>query len=261
MKTLVHGLLVTSAMTLLALQVNARADQNITIDFEGLSDGPEFALKHELHGVTFENVVVMTPATVRTSTGHDLTAATSGRSAASTFGAKMRFSAPVVQIKMAVSPSFVSVNLHNERGYHTAHLKAYARDGSLLASAETSVTAAVTEPEHIRNVTPSIIGVSSPLPIAYATIDFDDPWQADGHRLLFDDLTLTVVEQVGLMSPTLQIRRSLGNPIMLLIWDYSGELQRSVDLKTWEPVPRAPRGYSISFDTRSAERVFYRVIR
>jgi hypothetical protein len=137
------------------------AAEQITIDFEGLSNAPEFVLTNQISGVAFENVIVMTPATVRSSSGVDLSAATSGKSAASTFGAKIRFIRPVVKVSTTVSPSFVSVNARKESAYFTAYLKAYSQDGQIIASALAPVIGAVAEPEHIRNVAPSALSISS----------------------------------------------------------------------------------------------------
>ena len=244
----------------LSSERDVQASEQITVDFEGLSNSGEFVLTNQVSGVIFENVVVMTPATVRCSVGGDLSAATSGSSAASSFGAKVRFKRPVVGVSMNVSSSFVTVPVNKVAGYFTAYLKAYDQGNKLITSATAPVISRVAEPEHIRNVAPAAISVSASIPISYVTIDFDEPWSSDGRRLLFDDLVMTVVEQVPPVRPTLQIERRSKERIVVS-WNFpSSQLEQSTNLISWETIPTQIPG-SYDFYMTSTSGVFFRVRR
>ena len=63
----------------LAISPSLLASEILTIDFEDLSDSAQHTLTNQIQGLVFEDVTVMTPATVRSSTDGDLSAAVSGR--------------------------------------------------------------------------------------------------------------------------------------------------------------------------------------
>src|SRR5947207_2632631 len=77
-----------------------RASEKVVIDFEGLSNEPGNGqqLTDQITNVVFENVSVVTPATIGSSSAGTLSAATSGRSAAFSAGARILFRRPVVQV-------------------------------------------------------------------------------------------------------------------------------------------------------------------
>jgi hypothetical protein len=155
------------------------------------------------------------------------------------------------------------VPLTREASYHTAYLSAYAAGGTLIATATAPVIASISEPEHLQNFRPSTVAVSSSIPIQFVTLDFDDPFLDDGSRLLFDDLTLTVAEQVPLARPTLGIE-SLDPGRVVVSYDTpTARLQQTgnLDKGPWQSTPRPVQAGYVVIDPRTNSSMFFRALR
>lgn len=234
--------------------------EQVGIDFEGLSNQSELKLTNQIPGIVFEHVTVMSPAHTRSSTGSNILAATSGVCAASTFGARLRFHQPVVQVRMSVIRSFITVPVRQQTAYSMAYLVAYDQTGHRLNSSATPILTAVAEPEFVDYIRPAIIAISASVPIAWLTVDLDDPWSADGSRFLFDDLTLTVAPIKPWIQPSLKIERF--NQRVFVSWDFaSAQLQQTTNLGfgAWLTVPTALGFYEV--DQTKSEAMLFRVVR
>ncbi len=234
-----------------------RATEKVTITFDDLKvqSGYLIPTNTALQRVYFEGVWIEIPAIVNTSQG-PLNLATSGRAMASTTGAKMRFSMPVFQVTMNVAPPVLFADPHHkERAFLTAFLKAYTEHGDPITTATTGVITATVDENEILNFTPSIISVSSATPIAYATLDFDDPWRADGMRLMFDDLTLTIAASTK--PPALTIETGDGR--ITVQRNAPGNVQSSINLRNWDSFSESEDG-ALTLDSRTDEMRFFRLL-
>jgi hypothetical protein len=233
-----------------------RATEKVTITFDDLKvqSGYLIPTNTALQRVYFEGVWIEIPAIINTFQG-PLNVATSGRAMASTTGAKMRFSMPVFQITMNVAPPILFADPHKERGFLTAFLKAYTERGDLITTATTGVITATSDENEILNFTPTIISVSSATPIASATLDFDDPWRADGTRLMFDDLTLTIAASTK--PPALTIQADDGR--VTVRRNALGNVQKSPDLRNWHSFSESGEG-PLTLDPQTDEMMFFRLL-
>jgi hypothetical protein len=255
--SLAVGLVFLGAALTSALHGPARAAETMVVDFEA---GP--AALTQIPGISYENVQVVSPARIASSSGPDMSAATSGRWAALTLGARIHFSLPVIKVQMSVSPSFINVPRSMESAYFTAYLLAYKADGTLVAHSETPVISAVPLPEAVTNFTPSTISVSSATPISSITLDFDNPAAIDGSVFFFDDLVLTLGKPITLVRPVLQIQKT-GDRTAHVYWGpYFCELQWTTNLAEgdWQTISNTP-SFGAFVDTREAASMFFRVRR
>jgi hypothetical protein len=227
------------------------------LDFESPSTGLKFP------GVAFESVEVLR-GEVGSSTGMKLRTAPSGTNSAFSSGAKLVFSIPVVRATMLVSPPFISVSPRRVDRYHTVRLSAYGDDGQLLTTASAPTPSGAAEPEFLANFSPTLISIGANVPIAQLTIDVGEagePFTTDGATFFFDDLTLTLQEQVPLVGPTLHIERR-GAKGIWVSWDIpSTQLEQSPDLSApiWQPVPVA--GHGVLLDATTNASMFFRAVR
>lgn len=244
----------------------AHAAQTETINFDGLSSQPMFPLTNQIPGVFFDGVQVLTPATIGDSPGIPLSAATSGQSAAFSSGARIFFSNPVVKVQTTVSPSFITVGFAMEPGWLTLLLTAYKHDGTVLTRSQGQIIYAAARYEDLTNFTPTTLSLSSPTPMAYITLSWTDPFNYGGATFFFDDLMLTIGENVPAVHPTISIR-PLGDGLLSLNWGYPNcILQWTTNLATgpWQSIDKTTNalGGVVSItDPPEARSKFYRVLR
>jgi hypothetical protein len=235
----------------------ALASETVVLDFESPSSGLNFP------GVAFEDVAVRS-GEVGSSPGLIFRTAPAGTNAAFSAGAKISFSIPVIKATMLVSSSFISVPLIGVNIYLPVRLCAYGSTGELLTTATGPVLLAVAEPELLHNFTPTLISIAADVPIAQLTIDLGeagDPFDHNGTTFFFDDLTLTVQEQLPARAPTLHIERRAAGKVFVS-WDISSaELQQSADLSAsaWQRL--APWGSYVLVDTTTNTAMFFRAVR
>jgi hypothetical protein len=248
--------------TVLLLVWKAPAAETVVVDFEGLSSSPSFVLTDQIPGIVFDDVTVLTPATISSSPGIELSAATSGKSAAFTFGTLIHFNRPVTRVQMSVSPSFITVPLAMVSYDSSAYLVAYRQDGTVLTRSQTQIIEAVARQEDVTNFTPGTISVSSATPISYVSIDLDDPFSPAGASFFFDDLMLTIGQQLPPTRPTIRAE-PWGNGQVLLSWGFfNSELQWTTNIAAgqWETIATTnTQAYFI--DATKAKSMFFRVNR
>jgi hypothetical protein len=210
----------------------AAGAQTTAIDFDGLSSSMDLLLTNQVPGLYFDGVQVVTPATIGNSPGIPMSAATSGSSAAFSSGAKIYFSNSVVKVEVTVSPSFITVPLVMQAAWETAYLIAYKADGTVLTRSQTQIIGAVGKDEDVTNFTPSVLSVSSTTPIAYITLDLDDPFNYSGNTFFFDALILTIAAPAVATRPTIQVAPGLYGTVDLG-WGFSNcDLQWTTNLAT-----------------------------
>jgi hypothetical protein len=244
---------------------NSQAEE-IAVDFEGLSNAPEFKLTNQIPGIVFdgpiEGVTVVTPATIDSSPGISLPAVTSGKSAVLSWGARIRFSVPVVKVAMSLSPSRINLPLSMKASYGTAYLSGYRQDGTLLVRSETPLILAVARQEDLTNYTPSTISISAVTPISYVTIDLDDPFNFGGTAFFFDDLVLTLGKPVQSVHPTMYIERAVDGKAGINWGFFNCELQWTTNLASgeWQTI-EATNARGLFIDTRDSAARYFRVKR
>ena len=161
------------------------------VDFENIFDEAEASLTDEIRGLRFDGVHVFTPAPVRNSASLPLSAATSGASAASTFGALIEFSKPVIAVSARFSPSFLAIN--GTFSARLLYIVGYDAQGRRVAEAFGGVLTSVPDRETAESFVPSLVELRSEVPLAAVTIDFSLDYDNSGPRFLFDDLTFTTI--------------------------------------------------------------------
>jgi hypothetical protein len=249
-------------MLLFALVRIVAAAETELIDFDVLSGSPDFQLTDQIPGILFDSIEVITPATIGNSPGIPLSAATSGSSAAFSFGAKIYFSNSVIRVQMTLSPSFITVPLSMETYWETAYLTAYKRDGTVLSQSQAQIIAAVAKNEDVTNFTPSVISVSSSTPIAYVSIDLDDPFSYSGTSFFFDDLILTLAQPAEATRPTIRAVPWLHGTVDLSWGFFNCDLQWTTNLASgqWRTAETTnTMGYTI--DPSKAPTMYFRVKR
>ena len=164
------------------------------IAFEGLRKGEGVELTDQIPGMRFnedpEVYTYVRDAYIRNSLGVPLTAATSGTDAATSSGTLIRFNCPLLEVSARVSPGFLSYN-----GHTTAHplfyLVGYDAKGKEVARSATPILAAAATREEFDAFVPALVQLQSCVPMAYITLDWEETFDHNGGRLLFDDLTFT----------------------------------------------------------------------
>jgi hypothetical protein len=156
------------------------------IDFDDLFHEAAASLTDEIPGLSFEGVHVFTPAVVRGST-LTLSAATSGESAASSFGALIGFAKPVTAVSARFSPSFLSVN--GVSSFRDMHIVGYDALGNEVAAASGPVMFSAETHEQATAFSPALVELVSQVPMSVVTFDLDAVFNGGGSRFLFDDLT------------------------------------------------------------------------
>jgi len=243
------------------VRIAAAAETKI-IDFEGLSGLSDFQLTDQIPGLLFDSVEVITPATIGNSPGILLSAATTGKSAAFTFGTKIYCSNSVIKVQMTVSPSFITVPLNMQANWETAYLTAYNSNGAVLSQSQSQLIAAVAKNEDVTNFTPSVISVSSSTPIAYVTIDLDDPFDHSGTSFFFDDLILTIAQAAEATRPTMRAVPWLHGSVDLSWGFFNCDLQWTTNLASgqWQTLETTTTmGYTV--DPSIAPTMYFRVKR
>jgi hypothetical protein len=250
------------AIVVAALVRTTVAAETRIVDFEGLSNVPDYQLKDQISGLFFDSVEVVTPATIFNSPGLPMSAATSGKSAAFSSGAKIYFSNSVIKVEVTVSPSFITVPLVMQAVWETAYLTAYKADGTVLTRSQTQIIGAVSKDEDVTNFTPSIISVSSTTPIAYVTLDLDDPFNYSGNTFFFDDLILTIAAPAAATRPTIQVTPGMYGTVDLGWGFFNCELQWTTNLAAgqWQTIQATDFRFYTA-DPSMAPRMYFRVKR
>lgn len=240
----------------------AAGAQTTTIDFNDLSSSSDLLLTDQIPGLVFVGVQVVTPATIGNSPGIPLSAAISGVSAAFSSGAKIYFSNSVIRVQVTVSPSFITVPLSMQALWQTAYLIAYKGDGTVLSRSQAEIIWAVSKDEDVTNFTPSTISVSSTTPIAYVTLDLDDPFNYDGTTFFFNDLTLTIAPPAAATRPTIQAAPGFNGSADLWWGFFNCDLQWTTNLAAgqWQTIGATNSNYYI-VDPSRAPRMYFRVKR
>jgi len=164
----------------------AAPGKKTVIDFDNLFPEAEASLTDEIRGLSFEGVYVFTPAVVRGST-LTLSAATSGESAASSFGAIIGFKKPVTAVSARFSPSFLAVN--GVSSFRDMYIVGYDALGNEVASGSGPVRFSAETHEQATMFSPALVELVSAVPMSVVTFDLDAVFSNGGSRFLFDDLT------------------------------------------------------------------------
>ena len=159
--------------------------------FEGLLKPWEtyVQLREIIPGVTFQgDLYVHDPGYVGNSPSINLSPATSGNAAATTFrGGTMLFARPVREVRANVSPSFIALN--GVSGFVRVEMVGYDRNNIERARSAIQLRASAATREEIESFVPQEIVLQSKVPLNRVALSFDIG------RIYLDDFSIKHVER------------------------------------------------------------------